>query len=76
MDNFREMTAQFLSAGAAVQVESGEHLGMVRGQMISDSEESGKMGRAARTLVEHNRGATARSIECIAAILDGRRSGA
>ena len=76
MENFREMATQFLSAGAAVQVESGEHLGTVWAQLISDSEESGEMGRAAQELVEHNRGATARSIERIAAILDGRRSGA
>ncbi len=76
MENFREMAAQFLRARAAVQAESGEHLGTVWAQLISDPEQSGKMGRAARELVERNRGATARSIERIAAILDGRRSGA
>lgn len=75
-ENFREMAAQFLSAGAAVQVQSGEHLGFVWAQLISDPATSDEMGRAAQALVEHNRGATARSIERIAAILDGRRSGA
>jgi len=76
MENFREMAAQFLSARAAVRVESGEHLGRVWAQLISDPQERGKMGRAARALVEKNRGATGRSIERITAILDGQRSGA
>jgi len=75
-ENFREMAAQFLGAGAAVQVESGEHLGFVWAQLISDPATADEMGRAARALVEHNRGATARSIERIAAILDGLRSSA
>jgi 3-deoxy-D-manno-octulosonic-acid transferase len=76
MDNFRDMAAQFLSSRAAVQVKSGEHLGAVWTQLIGDPETSSKMGRTARALVEKNRGATARSIERIAAIFEGRRSGA
>ena len=76
MDNFRDMAAQFLSSRAAVQVKSGEHLGAGWTQLFGDPETSGKLGRAARALVEKNRGATGRSIERIAAILDGRRSGA
>lgn len=74
MENFRGMAAQFVSAGAAVQVKSGESLGKAWAQLIGDPTRSDKMGRAARALVERNRGATARSMERVAAILDGRRS--
>ncbi len=71
MENFREMAAQFLSAQAGVQVNSGEHLGRVWVQLVENEPLRKKTGEAARALAERNRGATARVIERIASALDG-----
>jgi 3-deoxy-D-manno-octulosonic-acid transferase len=70
MDNFREMAEQFLSAQAGVQVTSGEHLGRVWAQLIENSGLRERTGEAARALAERNRGATSRSLELIAAVLE------
>jgi 3-deoxy-D-manno-octulosonic-acid transferase len=71
MENFREMAGQFLAARAAIQVRSGEQLGKVWIQLIEDEPFRERMGKSARELAERNRGATARSLERIAAILEG-----
>lgn len=73
MDNFREMSAEFLSAGAGAEVRSGEELGKLWCGLIENTERARRMGHAARALVEHNRGATKRSFETIAAILESGR---
>jgi 3-deoxy-D-manno-octulosonic-acid transferase len=70
MENFREMAAQFLAARAGIQVRSSQQLGKVWVQLIEDDKSRERMGKAARDLAERNRGATARSLERIAAILD------
>ena len=69
MENFREMSAKFLSAGAGIQVASGENLGKAWVDLIRDSPRRDEIGRKARALVEANRGATVRSLERIATIL-------
>ena len=69
MENFRDMAAQFLKAKAGVQVTSGQQLGKGWVQLIEDSALRETMGRAARELSERNRGATARSLDRIAAVL-------
>lgn len=74
MENFSEMAGQFLSAGAGIQVSNGERLGKAWVQLIRDSTYRERMGRAARELVERNRGATARSLDRITAILNNSRS--
>jgi 3-deoxy-D-manno-octulosonic-acid transferase len=71
MENFRDMAAQFVSAQAGVQVNSGEHLGRVWVQLIENDALRKKTGEAARALAERNRGATGRVIERIAAVLEG-----
>jgi 3-deoxy-D-manno-octulosonic-acid transferase len=76
MDNFREMAQQFLAAKAAVQVSSGSQLGKVWVQLIENETLRQNMGKAARQLSEQNRGATARSLERIAAILEAEGGGA
>ncbi|HKW87260.1 MAG TPA: glycosyltransferase N-terminal domain-containing protein [Candidatus Acidoferrales bacterium] len=75
MENFREMAAKFSSSGAGIQVASGERLGKAWVDLIRDSWRRDEMGRKARALVEANRGATARSLERIAAILESTREG-
>ncbi len=72
MENFRDMASQFLAAHAAVQVKTAHQLGKVWVQLIEDEALRERMGRAARELSERNRGATARSLDCIAALLDAK----
>ncbi len=71
MENFREMADQFLAARAGIQVQSGPMLGKVWVQLIEDSATRERMGKAARALSDRNRGATSRSLERIAALLEG-----
>jgi 3-deoxy-D-manno-octulosonic-acid transferase len=69
MENFREMADRFLDAHAGVQVANGEQLGKVWVQLIEDNAMRERMGKAAREISEGNRGATARSLERIAAVI-------
>jgi 3-deoxy-D-manno-octulosonic-acid transferase len=70
MENFQEMAEQFLSARAGIQVSSGSQLGKVWVQLIEDNATRERMGRTAREIAERNRGATARTLEHITAILN------
>jgi|HubBroStandDraft_1064217.scaffolds.fasta_scaffold63962_1 3-deoxy-D-manno-octulosonic-acid transferase len=77
MENFREMAAAFLTAKGGIEVSSGPMLGKVWEQLVDDKSTREKMGAAARALSERNRGATARSLDRIAAVLglhEGRKS--
>ncbi|HEV2489057.1 MAG TPA: 3-deoxy-D-manno-octulosonic acid transferase [Candidatus Acidoferrales bacterium] len=76
MENFREIAARFSSSGAGIQVASGEKLGKAWVELIRDTARRDAMGRKARALVEANRGATARSLDRIAAILQATRGSA
>jgi 3-deoxy-D-manno-octulosonic-acid transferase len=70
MENFREMADQFLDAHAGVQVTSGQGLGKVWIQLIQDDKTRERMGKSARAISECNRGATERSLDRIAGILN------
>jgi 3-deoxy-D-manno-octulosonic-acid transferase len=72
MENFRDMAAQFLAAKAGVEVSSGQQLGRAWVELVEHNTLRERMGQAARVLTERNRGATARSLERIAAVLDER----
>ena len=74
MENFQEMADQFLDAHAGVQVGDGQQLGKVWVHLIEDNAMSKRMGEAAREIAVRNRGATARSLTRIAAILAGHES--
>lgn len=76
MENFRDMADQFLSARAAVQVDTGPQLGKVWVQMIEDSPLRDRMGKAAHAISERNRGATERCIERIVALLEAKERSA
>jgi len=69
MENFSEMAGQFLAARAGIQVTSGPQLGKVWVQLIEETSLRERMGKAARELSDRNRGATARSLERITALL-------
>jgi len=69
MENFRDMATQFLAAQAGIQVSSATQLGKVWVQLIENSALRDRMGHAALKLSERNRGATARSLDRIGAVL-------
>ncbi len=71
MENFAEIASRFLSAGAAVQVESPEDVGVAWIEFFRDPERMKKMGETARSLVEGSRGATDRAVAEIARLLNG-----
>ncbi len=74
MENFREMARRFLEAGAAIQVSSPEELGDAWIELIQNVARRQEMGKIAQQLVERNRGATQRSLERIAELLEASRS--
>lgn len=65
MENFREMSAKFLAAGAAIQVSNAEELGSAWVGLLRQAEGAARMGASAADLVERNRGATQRILEHI-----------
>jgi 3-deoxy-D-manno-octulosonic-acid transferase len=70
MENFSEMASRFVSAGAAVQVESPEDAGVAWIEMFRDPNRMRAMGETARTLVEDSRGATDRALAVISGFLN------
>jgi len=71
MENFRDMANQFLASKAGIQVDTGQQLGKVWVQLIENNMLRQRMGQTARQLSERNRGAAARVLDRIAALLDG-----
>jgi 3-deoxy-D-manno-octulosonic-acid transferase len=71
MENFAEIASRFVSAGAAIQVESPEDVGVAWIELFRDPARAKKMEEAARRLVEDSRGATDRVVAEIAKHLDG-----
>jgi len=69
MENFREMADMFLDSNAGIQVNSGTMLGKAWVQLIEDGPLRKRMGQAARAISERNRGATAKTLERIEALL-------
>ncbi len=57
MENFAEIAARFVQAGAAIQVESPEDAGVEWIHLLKDPEKMKRMGNAAQQLVESSRGA-------------------
>jgi 3-deoxy-D-manno-octulosonic-acid transferase len=71
MENFAEIASRFVSAGAAIQVESPEDVGVAWIELFRDPERMKKMSETARRLVADSRGATDRVAAEIAKRLDG-----
>jgi 3-deoxy-D-manno-octulosonic-acid transferase len=71
MENFSEIASRFVSAGAAVQVESPEDVGVAWIEFFRNPERAKKMSVSARNLVETSRGATDRALAEIAKLLNG-----
>jgi 3-deoxy-D-manno-octulosonic-acid transferase len=66
MENFAEMAARFVAAGAAIQVENPEDAGVEWIHLLGDAEKNRRMGEAARNLVGESRGAMDRALDVIA----------
>ncbi|MGB2662805.1 MAG: hypothetical protein WAK48_02300, partial [Candidatus Acidiferrum sp.] len=57
MENFAEIAARFVQAGAAIQVESPEDAGVEWIHLLKDPAKMKRMGDSAKQLVETSRGA-------------------
>jgi 3-deoxy-D-manno-octulosonic-acid transferase len=71
MENFAEIASRFVSAGAAIQVESPEDVGVAWIELFRNPQRMKEMSEKARSLVESSRGATNRALERIAVHLNG-----
>ncbi|MBZ5541430.1 MAG: 3-deoxy-D-manno-octulosonic acid transferase [Acidobacteriia bacterium] len=70
-ENFAEMTARFVEAGAAIRVESPEDVGVAWIDLLKNPARMQEMGAKAKRLVEESRGATARALAEITRVLGG-----
>jgi 3-deoxy-D-manno-octulosonic-acid transferase len=71
MENFAEIASRFVSAGAAIQVQSPEDVGVAWIELFRNPVRMREMSEKARTLVESSRGATGRAFAKIALHLNG-----
>jgi len=69
MDNFSEIAARFVTADAAIQVESPEDAGVAWIELLRNPERRHKMGENAKHLVDSSRGATDRALAEISKLL-------
>jgi 3-deoxy-D-manno-octulosonic-acid transferase len=75
MHNFAEISAEFLRGSAAVQVSSTRELGECLVDLVGDGVRRASLGAAARAIVEGNRGAKARTMAVVTALLPPRDTG-
>ncbi|HXY23585.1 MAG TPA: 3-deoxy-D-manno-octulosonic acid transferase [Candidatus Acidoferrum sp.] len=71
MENFAEIASRFVSAGAAIQVESPEDVGVAWIELFREPSRLEQMQETARRLVEASRGATDRAVSEIRKHLGG-----
>ncbi len=69
MQNFQQIAATFLEAGAAVQVSDESELEAAFRDLLGDPARRAALGRAARGIVEANHGARERTLAVIAELL-------
>lgn len=67
--NFSQATADAVAAGAAVQVADPADLARVLGELFADKSRRVAMGAAASAFAARHRGATARTVEVLTALL-------
>jgi 3-deoxy-D-manno-octulosonic-acid transferase len=72
MENFREITGEFLRRSALIQLRGGDthalaaELQVAFARLLSDKNYAESLGSNARHAIDENRGATARTVEIIA----------
>ena len=69
MENFADVAREFVSRGAAIQVRDADALVEALVGLIGDGTRRGRLGKAARTLVDANRGAARRTLDRVAELL-------
>jgi len=69
MENFKEISRQFIEAGACVQVADADALQKAVAELLGDAARRERMVTAARQVIAANAGATDRTVELIAASL-------
>jgi 3-deoxy-D-manno-octulosonic-acid transferase len=69
MWNFADTARLLLDGEAAVEVQDGGELVAVLDELLSDEPRRSRLGANARRLVEQSRGATARNIEAVRAVI-------
>ena len=70
--NFRDAARRLVEAGGAVVVRSADELENEVAKLLADTARRGRMGGAARDLVRAQQGATARTLDAIAATMPRR----
>ncbi len=60
MENFRDVSSLFLSAGAAVQIKSAAELGKTALELLAEEPRRERLGNAAKELLRREAGATGR----------------
>jgi 3-deoxy-D-manno-octulosonic-acid transferase len=73
MQNFADITRNFLQKDAAVQVKNAEELERVIGELLADGARRAELGRHAQAAVEENFGAVGRTVEIILPRLEQRQ---
>jgi 3-deoxy-D-manno-octulosonic-acid transferase len=71
MQNFADITRQFLEKKAAVQVRDAPELEKVFGELLADRARRDELGRNATQVVRTNEGAIGRTVEMIVKHLEG-----
>jgi len=66
MHNFRDIAQLFLQSQAAIQVPDAPSLGRTVLELIDDPTRRGRLGEAAKRVLDQQRGATARVVQIIA----------
>ena len=69
MQNFAEIAESFLGADAALQIRDGRELEDTLIDLLANPARRTRLGEAARALVDANRGAKARTLDAMAALL-------
>jgi len=69
MSNFREITATLLASKAICQIRSANELPAAMEALLIDREGARAMGQRARSILESNRGATARTVAALVELL-------
>ena len=75
MENFADVTREFVSRGAAIQVRDADELEETLAGLMRDGERRGRLGTVARSIVDANRGATRRTLARVAELLPSAAPG-
>ena len=69
MENFADVARELVARGAAIRVRDADELEETLAGLMQDGERRSRLGEAARSVVDRNRGATRRTLEAAAELL-------